>query len=242
MLPAVLPLGSNRGASCDGYCFSFFLTIYCDWVPCLYCDYWVRHEGQDRNSGFFTAVLCAWCKGSCVCRTVWPMSAEHWWCSQANSIAVGAFRLAKMELPTGLRGCGSVVHLISLYLHSPRRLVSVSRHPWPGYYCPPLSKFRSYAPSQHAFWADSHPPAAPLPPLMPITTAGPPDSALQPAAGDADSQPPPPLTATPDDDETPPPRAPPSTIRVGERYADESEGPSDESEVPEVTSEPEEVD
>ena len=36
---------------------------------------------------------------------------------------------------------------------------------------------------------------------MPITTAGPPDSALQPAAGDADSQPPPPLTATPDDDD-----------------------------------------
>ena len=84
----------------------------------------------------------------------------------------------------------------------------------------------------------AHSSGASLPPLMPW----PPDSALQPAAADADSQPPPPLTATPDDDETPPPRAPPSTIRVGERYADESEGPSDESEVPEVTSEPEEVD
>ena len=47
----------------------------------------------------------------------------------------------------------------------------------------------------------AHSSAASLPPLMPITTAGPPDSALQPAAGDADSQPPPPLTATPDDDD-----------------------------------------
>ena len=50
------------------------------------------------------------------------------------------------------------------------------------------------------------PPAAPLAQPMPATTAGTPGGALQPAAGDADSEQPPLPTATPDDDETPPAR------------------------------------
>ena len=109
------------------------------WAPCLYCGYWVKDPFKKTVPGFYPhAVLCGWCKESCVCGTVWPMSAEHWWCSKANSIAVAAFKLAKMELPSGLRGCGRVVHLVALYLSCPRRLVLRSNCPCPSYYSPPL--------------------------------------------------------------------------------------------------------